>query len=227
MIEPSPHIIEATEIFLSSHQRGMGDSGRGDLSRLLTSIGCRRFIGEHISAAFERRPSRSTSDLAALRICLPKLLALSEARPTSYDAAVLLGELHYYSCWKDFTLTEAGSRQLYDTILYFIANYSSSSDVDAHIGPRVCGILNEWLCPAAPWSETPGAVVVCQHLFGDSWCALFLDSFPAKAAPAHTSAVGYMVQAIVKGHRPPLLPGLCREQDAVEAAPLPALGGPA
>jgi hypothetical protein len=219
MTAPISDIRRAYKDFLSD-PRCLGDSLLHRLCCPYRSVSGPSFYPEGVSA----------SELLDLRECLPQLFSsIAEDRNHMAAAVSLLVGMQQYGCLSTYPSTEKEAYALAAMLLCYSLYFNDVVSMTIFTVPYVCTILNTWLKPATPWTDIPGAVTLCRHMFGHAWCTLTLaEDYPDDVGAANRGRVGEAAKngldLLVKRVRPPFLPGLCAEQAIDLGIPLPDIG---
>lgn len=157
--------------------------------------------------------------IVARQLILPKLFAVVKRYGQHSDRLSVLAALNRSNCWtavlEDLPLTYELAQALVD----FVDCYSPRSLMYDCASSDVLAMLNAWLKPDTHWEKLPGVRTLCQHVFGDAWCALVLPD-------EHADVVGAFairrdnkcsLHDLIAAQKPQFLHGLCSAQDAAAA----------
>lgn len=212
---PGPLAREATR-FLHEHALYTADMSRSCpiiSDELFNLLGCRV-----LKTMVLNKPPTS-ENMAAVQEYLPKLLRTAG---DPIDQATMLDGLYRHGCWRTCLLTLSDAYDLAHALLSYLAFSGISKTMLVATRHSVLCILNEWLEPANAWTELPGDLDACRHMFSAVWCDL---SLPDKAdSGAHR--IEYSAQAacyLMQKDLPPFLPGLCAAQSDTLGVLLPDL----
>lgn len=209
-------------------------SNRDTLVVLLTTLGCRCVAGmlgdnprkitpEQPDAKHEKLVSGTLRRLICLQIS-------SVYRIESENAFALLDGLSKNNRWKQ-CLDDEDTALKFATLVvdYFdsIPNSFEGRLLRATVSPDICAMLNAWLTPSdlfvtypdpeAPSINDPKIISLVHALFGDVWCALFLNGRDDQA---------WEIPDIIRAQRPSLQPHLVAFECHQRAEPLPTLEAP-
>jgi hypothetical protein len=166
------------------------------------------------------RDSCDEETLAARKHILPKLFSVVEKHGWHGDRLAVLAALSQSKCWEDMLNDLHQAYTLALALIDFSDSYFTRDTMCNVALPHVLEILNSWLSPNPDWVELPGVRTVCQHFFGDPWCAFMLPGVYADKVGAATLTTGDRIRVcnFIAADKPPFLYGLCPAQDASAVA---------
>jgi hypothetical protein len=219
MNKPTSAIMRATDTYLALAKP------RPHIKRpLLEVLRCPYLIDDEM-VGFDFSTSFSEQERTDLEVCIPKLLAEVMDMSGSYQrevAAELMVGLHHSGAFAAYPRDEDSAYVLATAILFYIDHFIPNYMIDELAKEHIVALLNEWIQPAEPWRDLPGARTVCRHLFGDAWVALVLPGTCDDVIGGFTNGGRqYTVDDVVRRERPPFQLGICAAYSHLDSVPLP------
>lgn len=164
------------------------------------------------------------SERADLQKYLPLLLT-DMVRGSSLDdsfIALLVG-IQEYGCQPGYPVAACDGHALARVLIHYVGAFNSQ-EMELFAVRHIIDLLNAWVKPDVPWVCLPGVMTLCRTIYGHDWCSMFLPDCHDTVGAYCQISVGFEIDHIIRKEKPPFMPGLCPEQDAVIRVPLPDLG---
>lgn len=160
-------------------------------------------------------PEPSGDNLAALRMCLPRLLR-GITEPSDNTCVLMLAGIHRSDCLDECISDEVGAFALALAFLDFTDLYWRGEAPLFSVQQDALALFTQWVGEGKTWDKyLVDAPRMCEAFFGEPWCALAL-----RDASGDYIADQLCIE-IVRQVRPPFCPGLCLAQDGLASVLLP------